>query len=92
MRIFLGSATGAERENERAFLNAYDTCFLWASDDVLQALGAFLDLQMEHAANPDPANELRMQALYGGCLTAMRKDAGFPDSAIDRTDYRVVRF
>lgn len=92
MRVFLAATRGASDEEKRAFLAAYDTCFLWASDDVLQVLRDFIDLQIAHARTRDPASQPRMQELYGECLAAMRRDAGFPETAVEAKDYRVVSF
>lgn len=89
MRVFLGDA-GHDEKGE--FLKSYDLSFLWASDEVVQQLGEFLDLNVAHLKSANPDDRVRLATLYADCLTAMRRDAGFPMTAVERADYRIVTF
>jgi hypothetical protein len=92
MRVFLSGSARASEDEKREFLKAYDLCYLWATDEVLAALGEFLDLNVTNTANPSPENQPRLQSSYGRCMTEMRKDAGFPGTSVDRGAYRIVNF
>lgn len=48
----------------------------------------------QHDARGQSAGRIRtgLQLLYARCLTAMRRDAGFPKTAVEDKAYRVVGF
>lgn len=93
LRIFLPSAGGrASDQEKRRFLRAYDMSFLWASDEVALVVRDFLDANIAHAEKRNPRYPVEAQEFYARCLAAMRRDAGFPNTAVDETDYRVVGF
>ena len=89
MRVLLGKQRVASDDQIREFLRAYDVSFLWASEDVAIAIGSLLDAIVTNVAKAGFVDQVRLQALYIDCLTAMRKDSGFVDTAVK---YRVVSF
>jgi hypothetical protein len=76
-------------DRRRVFLEAYDEAFLWASDDVAEEIGGFIDLLIKDNAEPGkiPMNE--KQEAYARCLLAMRKDAGYPKTHVN---FRIASF
>ena len=89
LRVFLKSSTPSSEEDKAKFLQAHDEAFLWASEEVAFAIGAFLDLQMANTANPNSIPMPLMHISLHNCLTVMRKDVGFPET---QANYRIVSF
>ena len=89
MRVFLSSEKPATAEQKQAFLAAYDEAALWAAEDVAAQLSVFLDLMVKHTAAPGSVTQPALQAAFVHCLTVMRKDCGFPNTAYV---HRVVSF
>jgi hypothetical protein len=84
LRVFLlRSGDPMAPEDCRAFLAAYDEAALWASEPVVDAVRVFLDLNAKNTASPGTVNEEDHEAAYADCISAMRRDSGFP-----RTTYR----
>lgn len=80
LRVFLSSSIRHTEDDKRAFLAAYDEAALWASEDVVAALAVFIDLSVQHTGNPASVSQDAYKAAFAHCVTAMRKDSGFPDS------------
>ena len=89
MRVFLDSEVKATPEQKDAFLAAYDEAALWASEEVVAELGTFLDMQVENKAKPTGISQQAMRAALVHCITVMRRDCGFPETAYT---HRVVTF
>lgn len=89
LRVFLKSERPSSPGDKKNFLEAYDEAALWASDDVMNAIGRFLDLNRMITASPRSVSKNALPEAYVYCITAMRKDCGFPDTEFS---YRVVSF
>jgi hypothetical protein len=92
MRIFVQDNLTNSEENKRNFLNTYDLCYLWGSDEVLKIIGEFLDLNMNMDSTPDIDKQSRMKELYSKCLIEMRKDSGHDNTKLTKDSYKFVRF
>ena len=89
MRVFLSSIDPATLEEKNEFLRAYDECCLWAPDEVLESIGVFLDLSIEHSKNKTPIDQGLYKKSYIKCIEEIRKDSGFQDTQLN---YRFVSF
>lgn len=89
MRVFLTSHQMEKTDRRENFLEAYDEAYLWASQDVVEKLGQFIDLIKVSTANPGSVPEDVKQHLYAECLHAMRIDAGHEESS---QCYRIASF
>lgn len=78
-------------EYKDKFLDTYSKCWLWASDNVVKAIGEFLDYQI-CSAQFGKVEEEETKCKYAWCMLAMRKDSGFPKFSIEDSDYRFVSF
>jgi hypothetical protein len=93
-----------QEENKRAFLAAYDSGFIWASEPVIMAVRDLLDTLTKKASADEqlkqsPSNAALIAesrrldgeagALYRLCMLEMRKDSGFPNSS---AEYRLISF
>lgn len=89
LRVFLASSIKPTPEDMRAFLAAYDEAALWASEDVVAAVAVLLDINVESTRNPGSVSQDAYKAAFIHCVTAMRRDSGFP-----KTEYqhRAVAF
>lgn len=81
LRIFLKSSDPAVSETKQAFLAAYDEAALWASEEVVEAVAALLDLNVRHCTDPTSIDQETYQAAFVRCITEMRRDSGFPRTA-----------
>lgn len=89
MRVFLTSSTRSDKQQQQAFLAAYDEAALWAPDSVMNPIGGLLDQIKENAQTRGKHSEETLQASYAACLSAMRRDCGHPET---KFRYRVVAF
>ena len=89
MRVFLASARPSSEEEKRNFLEAFDLAALWASEDVAAALSSFLELSVRNANQSGSVSNEVFKDAYRVCLTAMRRDCGFPDT---KFKYPVITF
>jgi len=89
MRVFLGGPRAVSHDEKQAFLEAFDHASLWASEDVVSALGRFLDATVRHAANPQNVTNEEFKDFYRACVVEMRRDCGFPDT---KFTYPVIQF
>lgn len=92
MRIFLKDNSTTSDKNKKDFLNTYDLCYLWGSDEVIKIIGNFLDLNIEQVSNPDIDNQQRMKELYSKCLIEMRRDSGHQNTELNINSYKIVSF
>ena len=86
------SRTGCRAATEqqiRDFERSYDLSFIWASDEVVGAVGNLLDAIAIHTAAPGSMPQPKMKELYIECMAAMRRDGGFDSTT---AQYRVVSF
>jgi hypothetical protein len=91
LRVFI-DGHGASGEKEDLFHAAYSAAWLWASDNVLGSLNHFVMLQRQRTANPEAVPEHLQKAAYVDVVLAMRRDAGFPETAILAKSYEFVKF
>lgn len=73
------------------FLQSYDECWLWASDEVLKAIGEYMDLK-QGIINENNDIEGLEKELYLNCVFTMRKDVGFLDTQLEKNDYKFIKF
>lgn len=89
MRVFLSSKVAATVEEENEFLRSYDECCLWAPDEVLAAIGEFLDLNIQKSKSQKSVDQNDYRKTYTNCIEKIRQDSGFKDTNIV---YRFVNF
>jgi hypothetical protein len=92
MRALIGAGNQrAEELKERQdlLMAAYDEACVWASEEVVSTLGTLLDAFTPNANRAGPAPETELRSAFRGCILAMRRDSGFPDSTFE---YRFVSF
>jgi hypothetical protein len=93
LRVFLrheGENWEENRNTERAkFHEAYDEAALWASDEVMNSIGTFLDLIKKVQELPSSVPQDVLINAYTECISSMRRDCGFPKTSFK---YRVVHF
>lgn len=89
LRVFLGGATPATEQMKKAFLEGYDEAALWASEAVICEVAKLLDMLVANTASPGSVSQQALQAEYAHCITVMRKDSGFSETAYQ---HRVVTF
>lgn len=93
LRVFLVTP-GASSEEEQlaaraAFLAAYDEAAVWASEEVIEAVSALMDMNVQHTTAPTTVPMEDYRAAYERCLVSMRRDSGFPKS---KYRHRIVVF
>jgi hypothetical protein len=91
LRVFSTGGDHSEEANDR-FLTAYAAAWLWASDAVLEGLNEFLELQQTLVASPGSVDQVTQKAAYSSIILAMRKDAGFAETAVKSDRYQHVQF
>ena len=91
LRVFISGHEATPEAKER-FHAVYAGAWLWASDQVLTALNRFIELQVQHAANPAGVTQQQLKTAYADVVVAMRKDAGFPATGVAANDYHFVQF
>ncbi len=89
MRVFLSSTRPATLEEKNEFLRSYDECCLWAPDEVLEAVGVFLDISIEHSRTKESIDQKKYKEAYINCIEEIRKDSGFKGTSLN---YRFVSF
>ncbi|KZE66172.1 hypothetical protein AWM68_07300 [Fictibacillus phosphorivorans] len=102
MAVFIGMRIPENKriEYQENFLKAYDVAWLWASDDVLQALSRYLQYKIEinHLVGQKlPIEEVnRVYSLekeyFSECVLAIRKDIGFKDTILNKDHYKFIIF
>ncbi len=93
LRVFLrhegqGWDQGQQVESGK-FHEAYNEAALWAPDDVMNAVGSFLDLIKKIQDDPESVPQSMLLDTYANCISSMRRDCGFPAT---KFQYRVVHF
>jgi len=71
------------------FHEAYDEAALWAPDEVMNAIGEFLDLIKQMQQEPSSVSQSALLESYADCIASMRRDCGFPAT---KFNYRIVHF
>lgn len=89
MRVFLSSKVSATINEKNEFLSSYDECCLWAPDEVLEAIGEFLDLSIQNSKGQNIVYQNNYKKSYTTCIEKIRQDSGFKDTEIK---YRFVNF
>jgi len=89
MRVFLSSKVPATNDEKNEFLRSYDECCLWAPDEVLKAIGEFLDISIQNSKGQDPVDQKDYKKSYTTCIEKIRQDSGFKDT---KFEYRFVNF
>lgn len=85
---------------QKSFLKAYDTSWLWASDEVLINFSKFMQFKLDNSNEnmSTYTQEQRVQTqvvekkLFSECILAIRKDIGFPNTIITNDHYRFIYF
>jgi hypothetical protein len=89
MRVFLGGSRSVSPDEKQAFLEAFDHASLWASEEVAATLVRFLETSVRHSHQPGAVSVDEFKNAYRACVESMRRDCGFPNTAIR---YPVVQF
>jgi hypothetical protein len=89
MRVFLGGPRPVSTDEKRAFLQAFDHASLWASEQVAETLGRFLETSVRHSNHPGSVSNDEFKDAYRACVESMRRDCGFPNTEFR---YPVVQF
>jgi hypothetical protein len=89
LRVLLSSNDPITLEHRREFLAAYDEAALWATEDVICAVGVLIDINKANSAKPGSVSMEAYRAAYAHSITAMRRDSGFPDTEYQ---HRIVSF
>jgi hypothetical protein len=63
MRVFLNSHELTKSDRREKFLEAYDEAYIWASQDVIEAMDKFIELIQENTAMPDSVPEQERRVL-----------------------------
>ena len=71
------------------FHEGYDEAALWAPDEVMNAVGEFLDLIEQMREEPSSVPQPVLLEAYAECIASMRRDCGFPATQFK---YRIVHF
>ena len=87
LRALIGPPSEGQKADQAQFLAAYDESTLWASDDVLNAVGTLLDQLRANFLTPEAHSQIALKATYASCILAMRKDVGFKNTTFA---YRLV--
>lgn len=91
LKIFQEGNNQSQEEKEN-FLKTYPTSWLWGSDDVLNALNDFLELQIQRSRNPSSITQEVLKKSYSNIILNMRKDVGFNETEIDSKNYKFIYF
>jgi hypothetical protein len=88
MRLFVGDRRPAQNE-ENAFLSAYDSLWLWASDNIIQGVNELVVLLRRHAAGEN-VSQTDLKRAYSRCVIAMRREIGFPLTGLTEADLQYI--
>ena len=91
LKIFIAGHSQTPQAKER-FHEAYAAAWLWASDDVLDALNHLVKLLIRHGASQGFAEQNEQKEAYTTVILAMRKDVGFSGTGVQARDYQFVQF
>lgn len=91
LRVFV-EGHGSTDQAKNRFHAAYAAAWLWASDDAVNQLNRFIALQSQHSANPRSVPMAQLKAAYVEVVLAMRRDVGFPETAVPASSYQFVQF
>ncbi|TGV06548.1 hypothetical protein E4695_12755 [Alcaligenaceae bacterium 429] len=91
LRVFI-EGHDSSGETKSKFHAAYAAAWLWVSDDVLNELNRFIELQRQHSANQESISQEQLKSAYVSTVLAMRKDAGFASTAVQAASYQFVQF
>ena len=80
---------GGSRES---LLSRYATLWLWAPDEVISKVNAFLDTQRRSVERPGAVDPTELRQKYAECLIAMRRDSGFAETVITAASYTQPTF
>lgn len=89
LRVLLKKHEQFGQDRREEFLASYDEAAVWAPDEVMNPLGDLIDLLKRNSATPGSVAQPDLEAAYVRCVSAMRRDAGFNQTAFT---YRVVSF
>ena len=85
--VFLSAGSQAETDLKR-FIDCYAKLWLWASDDVLRSVNAFVDLN-QRVAQGAAVGQADLQLAYSKCMLALRGD--LRHTKLTGADYRFLR-
>jgi hypothetical protein len=92
MRVFIEDTKGQIEEMRIQFLSSYDSCMLWASDEVIIAIDDYLDTQVQFTRTKDMTLQNQLKQKYGDCIIKMRNDCGLKKSELTEAAYRFFSF
>ena len=78
-----------ERKGE--FLQAYAEAWLWAPDDLIRSLNAFVLLNQTRPPE-DNAKQRELKPAFVDVVLRMRRDAGHPNTSLGFDDFVFVKF
>lgn len=91
LRVFIDGHISSD-EAKQNFHSAYAATWLWASDEVVNALNRFIVLQKQHAADRSAISQDHLKEAYVSTVLAMRKDVGFQNTSVQSSSYQFVKF
>ena len=86
LRIFINGQNfnpDLEKNKKEEFFNSYSNAWLWSSDEVLNALHTFLDLEASFVESPKSVSMHDRKKAFTAIMVAMRKDCGFSETNVD---------
>ncbi|AEG02384.1 hypothetical protein [Methylomonas methanica] len=78
-------------QRQQEFLDSYISAWLWAPDENIRALNAFIYMNQREPAEDNPKQRKLKDAFYQ-VIVGLRKDAGFPDTELKLEDFVFVQF
>jgi hypothetical protein len=91
LRVFIDGHGKSDEAKER-FHAAYAAAWLWASDETLASLNRLIALLRQRFEAPNTVPQAQLKAAHVDVVLAMRKDVGFPATAIPPASYQFVQF
>jgi len=91
LRVFVEGHDKSDT-SKQSFQTTYAATWLWASDDVVNELNHFIELKKLETATPTPELQGAVKAAYVSVVLAMRRDAGFPATAVRAEQYQFFKF
>lgn len=77
------------KDAQRFFLEAYDESCIWATNDVIEAIGEFLDLMAKNDHKSNSVDQSDIAKSYKNSIEEIRKDAVSEEATVN---YRFVNF
>lgn len=91
MRVFIAGHSAGDAKKD-SFLSAYASAWLWAPDQLLTALNAFLELQQAIEDKTTPEAQRQLKGAFGQIILEMRKDVVSQQTDLRQENYTFVQF